>query len=222
MGRPNRKGPSLPPREIPSLPAWELSWPPVWLRDRAGERQLTSETYALLPTLAPSGDRVYYLARNAGARARRRRGALVGEPRHRAAGARAARARDGKFSLSADGRKVVFTTAEDEADRGIWIAETRSPHATAAADEKRRVSRVLRRAGGDRVSDPGVGSLPLQDEGGGSENQRISTTPVTNLISVSPDGRWAVALLPGRSKTEAERGGTRVAARRGVVSFVRR
>ena len=63
----------------------------VWLRDSAGERQLTSETYALLLMFVPSGDCVYYLARNAGARAYAGRVALVGEPRHRAAGARVAR-----------------------------------------------------------------------------------------------------------------------------------
>ena len=112
------------------------------------------------------------------------------------------------YSLSADGRKVVFTTAEDEADRGISDCGARSPHVTAAADERRRVSRVLRRAGGDRVSTQGSVRFLYRMKEDGSENQRISTTPVTNLISVSPDGRWAVALLP---RPEQDGGGTQAA-----------
>ena len=177
----------------------------VWLRDSAGERQLTSETYALLPTLAPSGDRVYYLARNAGARAYAGGElwsvSLATEQRERELPGRVM----GNYSLSADGRKVVFTTAEDEADRGIWIAEL----------GRRTPPRRLTKSGEFRAFFGAPGEIVYLTQESvrflyrmkedGSENQRISTTPVTNLISVSPDGRWAVALLP---RPEQNGGGT--------------
>ncbi len=36
----------------------------IWLHDTAGDRQITSEGFTLLPTIMPSGDRVAYLVRD--------------------------------------------------------------------------------------------------------------------------------------------------------------
>lgn len=38
----------------------------IWLNDEEGQRQLTSEGFAMLPTMSPLRDRVFYLVRNAG------------------------------------------------------------------------------------------------------------------------------------------------------------
>jgi Tol biopolymer transport system component len=38
----------------------------IWLHDKTGERQVTSEGYSYLPTFSPDGKKVYYLRRVTG------------------------------------------------------------------------------------------------------------------------------------------------------------
>jgi len=167
----------------------------VWIHDGNGDRALTSEGFAMLPVMAPSGDRVFYLVRS-GARAFAS-GELwsvnlrTGEkerhvPGHIMAG----------YSLSADGTKVVFTTAEDPSNDGIWIAnlEGRSPPRQLTHG---REYRVFFGAPGEIIytSQGEVRHLyRMREDGSGTE--QILPDPVNYLIGVSPDGRWAVATLP--------------------------
>src|SRR5439155_23883519 len=87
-----------------------------------GERDLTSEGFALLPTMMPSGSRVFYLMRS-GARGYAS-GELwstdpaVGEKERMLPGSVMA-----NYSISKDGRRVVFTSAGSQAGDGVWIAD---------------------------------------------------------------------------------------------------
>ena len=171
-----------------------------------GERQLTSETFAMLPTFAPSTDRVFYLVRSLSARAYAS-GELwsltiaTGQKERMLPGRVM-----GNYSISSDAKKVVFTTAEDEADRGVWIADL----------DRHLPPRQLTKGGEYRAFFGAPGEIVYLTQGpvrylyrmkeDGSDNQRISSRPITHLISVSPDGQWAVALMP----REEQSGGTRL------------
>ena len=179
----------------------------ISLHDSQGERPLTSESFAMLPTFVPAGDRMFYLVRNFSSRAY-----ASGElwslnvatgDRERVFPGRLM----GNYSISSDAKSVVFTTAEEEADRGVWIA-----------DLGRRVpARQLTKGGEYRAFFGAPGEIVYLSQGpvrylhrmkeDGSDNQQISPTPIVHLISVSPDGRWAVALTP---RADQNGGGTRL------------
>ena len=177
------------------------------LHDSEGERQLTSETFAMLPTLVHAANRLFYLVRSVSARAYAS-GELwsldmaTGQKERMLPGRIM-----GSYSISSDGMKVVFTTAEGEADRGVWVADL----------DRRTTPRQLTKGGEFRAFFGAPGEIIYLTQGAvrylfrmkddGSDRQQISTTPVTHLISVSPDGRWAVTLAP---RTDGIGGGLRV------------
>jgi Tol biopolymer transport system component len=167
----------------------------ISLKDRSGDRQLTSEGFAMLPTMLPSGDRMFYLMRTGS------RGYASGElwSLNLGAGGKE-RALPGhvmaNYSMSADGRRVVFTSAGSASDDGIWIADL----------DRRTPPRQLTRGVGEfRAFFGGPGEIVyigpqaerrhlfrMREDGSGVE--QIRPQPVNNLIAVSPDGQWAVVV----------------------------
>ena len=108
------------------------------------------------------------------------------------------------YSLSQDGRRVIFTTAGHEGGDGIWIADL----------DRRTPARQLTTSGEPRAffGDPGE-IVYLGDDGrlrrmrdDGSDAAVVSPDSLVHLMTVSPDGRWAAVIAP----TSTEGGGTRV------------
>ena len=175
----------------------------VWLHDANGDRQLTSEGYALRPTRV--GDRVFYLVRSSSARAFAG-GELwaidvaTGDTERMLPG----RVMSG-YSIAHDGRRVVFTSVGESGGDGVWVADL----------DRRTAPRQLTRDGEFRAFYGSPGEIVYISQGterhlyrmkeDGSDKQLIPTDPVNNLFSVSPDGRWALALL---LRPSSEGGGT--------------
>src|SRR5262249_10357102 len=98
------------------------------------------------------------------------------------------------YSISTDGRRVVFTSAGTPSDDGIWVADLdrRTP--------PRQLTRGAFRAffgGPDEIvyinSQAARRYLyRMREDGSGVE--QIRPEPVSNLITVSPDGQWAVVV----------------------------
>jgi hypothetical protein len=99
------------------------------------------------------------------------------------------------YSISADGRRVVLTSAGKASDDGIWIADL----------DRRTPPRQLTRGGEFRAFFGGPGEIVyispqaerrylyrMREDGSGVE--QIRPEPVKNLITVSPDGQWAVVV----------------------------
>ena len=104
----------------------------IWLQEQASARQLTSEGFAMLPTMVPSGDRMFYLMRTGS------RGYASGElwslnlttsEKERVLPGRVM----ANYSISADGGRVVFTSAGSETRRRRLDRRSRSPQFAAAA-----------------------------------------------------------------------------------------
>jgi len=171
----------------------------VVLREPEGERPLTSEVFAMMPTMMPGGERMFYLIRQGS------RGFITGElwSMSPATGERA-RILPGhlmaNYSISADGRRVVFASTGGEAGNGIWIADL----------DRRTPPRQLTRgpefraffgAPGEVVYFDGSRRRLYRMNDDGTDVRALAPDPIVNLLTVSPDGRWAVVLAPdpGRS-----------------------
>jgi hypothetical protein len=167
----------------------------IWMREPGGERQLTSQGFTMLPTLTLSGDRMFYLMRTGA------RGYASGELYSmNAATGETEPALPGRvmanYSISQDARRVVFTSAESQGGDGVWIADL----------DRRTPPRQLTHGGEFRAFFGAPGEIVYMEQAAvrhlyrmkddGSDAAMISPDPVINLIAVSPDGRWAVALVP--------------------------
>ena len=166
----------------------------IWLRDAGGERQLTDERYVAQPTMSPSDTRMFYLVRT-----KLSRGQTSGELWSVDVNSRQRqRVLPGvviaTYSLSHDGRSVVFTSAGNEAGDGIWIADL----------ERRTPPRRLFRGTELRAFFGAPGEIVYTGEDShlyrmkadGTAIELVSPDPVAYLSTVSPDGRWAVVILP--------------------------
>ena len=198
FGPTEQEGTALAPDGKHLITSMGLQQASISLKDASGDRALTSEGFAMLPTMLPSGDRMFYLMRTGS------HGYASGELWSLNLGTgEKERALPGRvmanYSISADGRRVVFTSAGSASDDGIWVADL----------DRRTPPRQLTRGGEFRgASFGGPGEIlyispqaelrylyRMREDGSGVE--QIRPEPVNNLISVSPDGQWAVVSLPG-------------------------
>ena len=103
------------------------------------------------------------------------------------------------FSISQDGRKIVFATEQGQVRSGIWVGwldRTQAPRQLTFGGEFRaffgRPGQILYQ--GAQVS-PKI--MRINEDGGGQV--AVSNLDIMSLQSVSPDGRWALvgATPPG-------------------------
>ena len=165
----------------------------IWLHDdKRGGKQITSEGYSFLPTLSPDGKKVYYLQRTRNAHSYFSGELWVSDI---ATGA-AERLFRGlvltHFSISRDGKKIVFATEQGQARSGIWIGWL----------DRTQAPRQLTFGGEDRAffGTPGqilyqgtqIPSKIMRISEDGSGPDVVSDLPIMQLQSVSPDARWVV------------------------------
>jgi eukaryotic-like serine/threonine-protein kinase len=164
----------------------------IWIREENRERQITSEGFAFLATLAPDGKRLYYLRRSAGSRS-----FLSGELYAAdVASGRTERMLPGMvlshYSLSADGARLVFVPEVGGSQTGIWLADARG------ITPPRQISsnlayRVFFGVPGEVVYESGAAVRSLMRIGeDGRDERRAHSQPILQLMSVSPGGQWAM------------------------------
>jgi len=173
----------------------------VWLHDKDGDHQISSEGNASSPSFSSDGRRLYFLMSN---------GQTQGEELwiKDLAGGKVDRVLPGNpmqaYSVSRDGKEVAFTMNDESGHSNLWVAPT-----------SRRTPPV-------RISSPVAEDSPyfLPDgelvfraiEGGsnylyrmktdGSGRQKISPERILDIFDVSPDGRWAAVATPGSGDEE--------------------
>ena len=166
----------------------------IWLQDGSVQRKLTDEGYATQPTMASSNTRMFYLVRTTLSRGQASGELwsvdLKSESRQPVLPGLVM----ANYSLSQDGSKVVFTSSGNEGGDGIWIAdlERRSPPRQLVPGTELR---AFFGAPGEIVYLGEDSRLHRVNEDG-SRVELISPDPVAYLSTVSPDGRWAVVILP--------------------------
>jgi Tol biopolymer transport system component len=181
----------------------------VWIHDRRGERQMSSEASGNVPGagalessprgsyFSPDGSKLYYLVRSGG-------GAtfLDGELRVAdVASGTSAPVLPGftvaSFDVSDDGRSVVFAAAEAGKPR-LWIASLAGHFAAPRRLSETDDDHPLFAPNGDiifRASEGGA-NFVYRMKPDGSGRTKVVPTPILALNSVSPDGRWILAYAP--------------------------
>jgi serine/threonine protein kinase len=165
----------------------------IWLHDdKTGEKQITTEGYSFLPTLSRDGKKVFYLRRVMGSHSYFSGELWVSDV---ATGA-AERLFPGlvltHFSISQDGKKVVFATEQGQARSGIWVGwldGTQAPRQLTFGGEFRvffgKQEQILYQG---KQTSPKI--MSINEDGSGQV--AVSDLPIMQLQSVSPDGRWAL------------------------------
>jgi eukaryotic-like serine/threonine-protein kinase len=157
----------------------------VWVHDREGDRQVSSQDYCHSPRLSIDGKRLFYLQGQE---------LLVldlstGETSKVLPGMGVVR-----FSLSPDDKKVVFETVDAKEQYHLWLSST----------EHRFSPREIRPSGGDFypqyspsgriyyvISESGQAYLyRMKDDG--TREEKITPEPIMYAFGMSPDERFVV------------------------------
>ena len=165
----------------------------IWLHDgNAGEKQISSEGSSFFPTLSPDGKKIYSLRRVSESHSYFSGELWISD----AATATEERLFPGlvltHFSISQDGKKVVFATEQGQARSGIWVGwldRTQAPRQLTFGGEYRaffgKPGQILYQGA---ESSPKI--MSINEDGTGQ--LAVSDLQIMSLQSVSPDGRWAL------------------------------
>jgi Tol biopolymer transport system component len=143
----------------------------LWVHDSRGERQITAEGFAIFPSFSPDGRKLYYLLRAGGSRS-----IFSGElwAADLESGQRERLLPDflmKHYSLSSDGKRVVFAVSVDEDTSPVWVAALN--RSTPPRQVTARNARKTFFGGGDEI-------LFLGDEKGTNILYAIKETAATH------------------------------------------
>jgi serine/threonine protein kinase/WD40 repeat protein len=178
----------------------------IWIHDRRGERPISTDGNAALPGLAavgsmprgsyfsPDDQKLYYLIRRTGGGTRLDGELWVVD----LVSGRSERVLPGftiaSFDISDDGKRVVFAAAEADKPR-LWIASVAGEFAPRKLSETDD-DHPMFASNGEIVFRASEGSAnfiyTMKEDGTG--RRKIVPTPILALNSVSPDGRWVLAI----------------------------
>jgi eukaryotic-like serine/threonine-protein kinase len=175
----------------------------VWFHDKDGDHQVSSEGFALRPIFSSDGKKLYYLVAN---------GQTPGfelQVKDLASG-KAESVLPGYFmqdySVSKDGKQVVFAVNDAGGHSSLWVAPT-----------SRRTSPVRVSPAGAIEDSPfflpdgdivfraieGDANFLYRAKANGSDRQKISSRRVLDAFATSPDGHWFAAAAPALDQEHA-------------------
>jgi eukaryotic-like serine/threonine-protein kinase len=164
----------------------------IWLHNALGDRQITSQGYAFLPSFSADGKRLYYLQRS-----RENRRFVSGElwTVDLGTGARD-RLLPGflmeHYSLAPDGESIVFIALDDAGHSPVWIARldgSSPPRKLTSLDCVRALFGAhndVYFVGGETTAATYLYHVNTD----GSAMQRVVPNQVVFLYDVSPDAKW--------------------------------
>jgi serine/threonine protein kinase len=178
----------------------------LWVHDSRGDRQITSEGFALFPSFSPDGKKLYYLVRAGGAGSITSGELWVADLE---SGQRERLLPDflmRHYTISADGQRVVFVASDEAGRYPVWLAtlNRRSPPRQVTARDARK---AFFGTSGDILftgQEKGTNFL-YRVKDGGSDVPDLLPTPrylgrqlflADTGFSVSPDGKWVVVEGP--------------------------
>ena len=160
----------------------------VWIHDKTGDRQITTEGNARSPRFSRDGRYVFYLHGETLPASELRRVDLTNGNSETVLPGWTM----GFYEVSSDATEVVFASRQKTAEPSIWLA---------SLDRRSPPREIVR--GGDQASFGPDGTLIFREmnrdanylariNGDGSGRQRLMSAPIVNKSIVSPDGEWVV------------------------------
>ncbi len=185
----------------------------LWVHDSRGDRQITSEGFALFPSFSPDGKKLYYLLRAGGAGSITSGELWVADLE---SGQRERLLPDflmRHYTISADGQRVVFVASDEAGRYPVWLATLgrRFPPRQVTARDARKAFfgtlGVVLFTGQER----GTNFLYRVKEDGSDLPERLPTPHYLGRqlfladtgFSVSPDGKWVVVQGPNEDSGTA-------------------
>jgi eukaryotic-like serine/threonine-protein kinase len=179
----------------------------LWVHDAKGDRQVTSDGYASLPSFSPDGKRLYFLVRATGTGGYHEApGALwvlnldTGERQRLLPDSLMEH-----FSLSRDGQRVVFVSNQNDGRGAVWIASLDGRSAPRSIPTGHLLHAFF---GADRdvffaaQENDATAIYRVQDDGTGLQKLALPH-PVYFLYGVAPDGQHVAAWANGLTEDTA-------------------
>jgi len=168
----------------------------IWVRDRSGERQVSSQGFAQFPHFSPDGKKLYYLVQPHGVSGQFVSGQLwVVNLETGHSGRLLPDTLVSGYAISPDGTEVAYSVKGQDNRSGLWLASLdfkfppRLFSSSSNEDEPHwdRARHIYFRATEGKLN-----FLYRMNEDG-SERTKVSANPILEFFAVSPDGHWAAA-----------------------------
>lgn len=167
----------------------------VWLHNRNGDLQVSSEGDTTAPSLSPDGRSLYLLMSN-GPNGKRELWV-----RDIATGHMSKVLPDvpmQEYTMSQDGKMVAYIGNDAGSNTGLWVAPTdrRSPPVRLSSSSGDDSPLFL--PDGDLIfrSSEGGSNYVYRMKANGSDRRMVVSQHILDLYAISPDGRWVVAVVP--------------------------
>ena len=174
----------------------------VWLHDKSGDHQTSSEGNSWAPSFSSDGKTLYFLANDGQTRGNELRAQDL------ASGAVQSLLPGydmQSYSVSHDGKQVAFEMSDSSGHSSIWIAPTnrRSSPVKLSSTGNDDFPNFL--PDGDLVfrSNEAGTNFFFRMKADGTGRRKVSPDHILDPVSVSPDGRWLVAAAPGHDQDHA-------------------
>jgi Tol biopolymer transport system component/predicted Ser/Thr protein kinase len=164
----------------------------VWLHDKSGDHQISSEGSAEMPSFSSDGKSIYFLMTSGPSQNRELwEKDLSGENAQRLLPGYAMNS----YSVSPDGKSVVFATEDQNGNSSVWIASTNRRFAPKQLSSQTIDDSPRFRPDGTLVfrSREAGSNFMYRMNADGSGRQKISPDTIFDIHGLSPDGRWLVA-----------------------------
>ena len=173
----------------------------VWLHDKDGDHQISSEGNTSAPVFSSDGSSLYFLMTDGQTgnqelwirdlASGKMDKVLPGVPMQ-------------YYAVSSDGKKVAFVKTDQSGHSSLWVAPTsrRSPPLRISASAADTPSFL---PDGDLIlrSTDGDWNYIYRVKPDGTDRRKLISQRIINFRSVSPDGRWVVATVPGSNDEHA-------------------
>lgn len=175
----------------------------VWVHDAQGEHQISSEGSAGAPQFSPDSQKLYYL------RAYGQNASLELWVNELASGASkpvlsgyslgVCGVGTQHYALSHDGTEIAFSMQDKSGQSNVWIAPTDGRSAPRQIESKTSEDCPFFLPNGDLVfrAAEGEENFLYRVKSDGTGRRKISDEPIFDFYGVSPDGRWALAVIRG-------------------------
>ena len=167
----------------------------VWLHDKDGDHQISSEGNAVAPQFSSDANSLYFLMANgqtAGVELWVRK--LATEKTEKLLPGYSMET----FSVSRDDKKIAFSVKDASGQTSIWIAPTDRHSSPLRISSTEIEDSPFFLPDGDLVfrAVEGGSNFIYRMKDDGSERRKVSSERILDALAVSPDGRWFLAVAP--------------------------